>query len=221
MKFKESQEPWLQRNGETAEAYAAFSVYRDLGPRRSIDKAYRQHLGNKRATEVSELTMRASGRWTTWSVIFAWQARAFAYDRHLARIEMAKRERIVRNNGVIWAEERRADMWERLEICRNLRRGILNQTADGVVSDTRRKQRSRAPDGTMITVDEHLRLTDQLRLLLKLHATLFPPDAIEVDDETSSWSKFVDPEVLYRTSSEDAEPAEAAEPSTAGGLVSS
>jgi hypothetical protein len=195
-KFKEAPEPWLQRKGETAEAYAAFSIYRDLGPRRSIDRAYRQHLGNKRATDVSELTMRAAGRWTSWSVVYSWQPRALAYDRHLARTELAQREKIIRRNGILWAEERRQDVFERLEICRNLRRAIRDATAAGLVSDTRRRHRIPQFDGSWITVDEHVRLTEQLRLLLKIQETLFPSDSIAVDDESPAWTQFAEREVV-------------------------
>lgn len=66
-------EPWEPQEGESARAYEAFCVYRDLGPKRSIrevcgilDKS-RQHLGS-------------------WSSEFDWVKRAAAWDAEQDRI---------------------------------------------------------------------------------------------------------------------------------------
>jgi len=68
--------PWVQRPGECFRAYAHFAAYRDLGPGRSLLRAWRQQTGNERATCVP-------GRWTQWSQVHGWAARAAAYDAHL------------------------------------------------------------------------------------------------------------------------------------------
>lgn len=66
---------WEKREDETSKAFAAFVVYRDLGPGRSYDKAYRAAKGqNKR---------QASGRWREWAAKFDWLKRAQDYDAHI------------------------------------------------------------------------------------------------------------------------------------------
>ncbi len=70
-------EAWTRRPGETATAYAAFCTYRDLGPARSLDGAYRQHTGPQKGPK------RASGNWKRWHRDHAWKNRAEAYDAYL------------------------------------------------------------------------------------------------------------------------------------------
>jgi hypothetical protein len=66
---------WDQRDNETAPAYAAFCLYKNLRPHdRSLAKAYGQHAGKD---DVS-----APGRWTEWSSKHEWVSRAKAWDRH-------------------------------------------------------------------------------------------------------------------------------------------
>ena len=187
----EDLEPWLQQNGEGNEAYAAFCVYRDMGPQRSIDKAYQQQLSNTRATPLTELVMRASGRWTAWSTIWNWTRRALAYDRRLQRVEHRNREWLIAQNGINWAEERETDLRERLETYRNLRRGLKQLTIDGVVVDTRKKLSCQNEDGSWVSAEEKIRLSEQFRIMRDLQKTLFPPDDMDVTDEWGNkWSKF-------------------------------
>jgi len=190
-------EPWLQQPNETEEAYTAFCLYRDLGPRRTIDLAYRQQLSNNRATKITEMEMRASGRWTHWSVIHDWRRRALAYDRHLTRIELRAREKLAEQTGIQWAEERDQDIRERIEICRNLRRGLQQLTVDGLLVDTRKHHRQQMDDGSRVTSEERLRLTDQFRIFMRLQESLFPPDDMQVSDLLGNrWSKFTRPGAL-------------------------
>ncbi len=189
-------EPWLRQLGESAEAFAAFSIYLNLGPRRSIDKAYRLQVSNNRATPIDELTMRASGRWTHWSIVFDWGRRALAHDLHLDRIQLKQREALIAEEGIRWADERQLDVRDRLEILCSLRRGLLQLTHDGLLADTRRKTTTPSSDGGWQTSEERLRLAVQLDGYLKLHATLFPPDEIEITDLYGNrWSKFTPAEV--------------------------
>jgi hypothetical protein len=67
---------WLQLPGESAKAYAAFCLYRDLGPKRSLVKAYRLQTGHEQAT--------ISGLWNTWRRKHRWADRAEAFDREAA-----------------------------------------------------------------------------------------------------------------------------------------
>jgi len=62
-------EIWERQNNESSKAYAAFCVYRDLGPERSLEKV-RQNLDKPR-------TRKWLGE---WSVKYNWVERAQAYD---------------------------------------------------------------------------------------------------------------------------------------------
>lgn len=66
-------DPWSQTKGESAIAYAAFRVYLDLGPSRSLKLAWQAH---------SKKNTVAAGHWRRWSTRFAWTARARAWDSH-------------------------------------------------------------------------------------------------------------------------------------------
>ncbi len=67
----EALKPWDIRPEETARAYAAFAVYRDLGPERSLEKA--SHGDTKMLPTLKR-----------WSASFDWQARVRAFDECVA-----------------------------------------------------------------------------------------------------------------------------------------
>jgi hypothetical protein len=66
--------PYEHQPGETAKAFAAFVVFRDLGPERSVLKAYRQKTGKKQAKQ-------ATGVWNGWATTHNWHSRAAAWER--------------------------------------------------------------------------------------------------------------------------------------------
>lgn len=79
-------EPWTRQANESAQAFAAFAVYRDQGADRST-RAVAARVAK------SEQLMRR------WSSAHAWVARAAAWDREqdrLARVQ-AERERVAMN----------------------------------------------------------------------------------------------------------------------------
>src|SRR6476646_124457 len=77
----DNRQPWAQQLGETAESFAAFMVYRDIGPARSLAEAQRLkekfQNGRKRATRkrgASGCNKRRSRRWNWGDRATAWDA---------------------------------------------------------------------------------------------------------------------------------------------------
>lgn len=79
-------DPWEQQPGESMKAFEVFCAYRDLGPKRSIERA--AHLSGKRWTNYVR----------SWSAKYHWVARAKAYDveqdRKKRALEDAEREKM-------------------------------------------------------------------------------------------------------------------------------
>lgn len=200
--------PWLQASGETNEAYAAFCVYLDLGPRRSIDAAYRTYLSRTRSRPISDVTLRACGRWTCWSVVHRWRERALAFDRRNQRIVHQSRDWLKGHLGVCWYLEQQEDIRERLEIYRNLRRGLLALTAGGLVVDTSTKRAGQTEEGGWVSDQERVRVADQFRIMKQLRESLFPADDMMVTDEYGNqWSKFTPPEHILIEGEQEADSA--------------
>lgn len=98
---------WERMKGESAKAYAAFSVYRDLGPMRRIPEVARQ------LAKHDSLLRRWSAKWR-------WQERCFAYDLHTdrehrrqieeARLKMPEREAMIANKALSVAAQRLLSM---------------------------------------------------------------------------------------------------------------
>jgi hypothetical protein len=63
--------PWEQLPDEPLPAYRRFLIYRNLGPGRSLDRAYEVKKGKK---------ARVSGLWTRESTKYRWKDRATAWD---------------------------------------------------------------------------------------------------------------------------------------------
>jgi len=75
-------EIWERQNDEGSKAYAAFCVYRDLGPERSLEKV-RQNLDKPR-------TKKSLG---DLSVKYNWVKRAQAYDDYMEGKKREKKEK--------------------------------------------------------------------------------------------------------------------------------
>lgn len=102
-------DPWDRQPGETARAFAAFGVYRDLGPFRSIRQTART-LGK----DVSYLS--------TFSAQHDWQERAALWDAHLAKV---KTQQIVAASvllGQYWVDARTDLMRSDVRSAKRLRR---------------------------------------------------------------------------------------------------
>lgn len=68
---------WERLTDETEESYVRFLVYRNLGPMRSLDIAYKQFCN---AHNRSKSPQYASGQWKDDCAKYSWVSRARAWD---------------------------------------------------------------------------------------------------------------------------------------------
>lgn len=68
--------------GESAHAYQAFCNYRDLGPDRSLDRAWQRFCAAKDPSK-DHSAKRRPGFWADWSVKYHWMKRAEVHDYDL------------------------------------------------------------------------------------------------------------------------------------------
>ena len=64
---------------ESPRAYRAFCIYRDLGPDRSLDQAWKRFCAASDPTK-NRGSARRPGHWAAWSQKYQWVERAEAYD---------------------------------------------------------------------------------------------------------------------------------------------
>lgn len=77
-------EAWDRQKDESSKAYAAFCVYRDLGPDRSLEKV-RQNLDKPR-----------SRKWLgEWCAKYNWVERTKAYDDYLEKKKREEKEKAI------------------------------------------------------------------------------------------------------------------------------
>lgn len=95
-------QPWERREGETSKAFAAFCVYRDMGPERSIDK-------------VSAKYQKSVALLNRWCQANDWPRRATSYDDHMDAVRRSGREKA----------EKSAAMKKHLENSRRIANALL------------------------------------------------------------------------------------------------
>jgi len=83
---------WEMLPKETAEAFAAFCVYRDLGFSRTIKKAI-DKVANDDAYSNSY------GTWRKWAVDFRWKERAADYDRYDEQMKQNEHRKTIEAQG--------------------------------------------------------------------------------------------------------------------------
>jgi hypothetical protein len=121
-------EPIYERQpSETRQAYAAFSLYRDLPPNaRSVERAYDLHRASPGtaqnpgrspvlASDTRARTRRAPGTWSNWCVNWRWVDRAQEWDRHLDHLSREAAEEQARLEGVRIAQAQAAQRERELE----------------------------------------------------------------------------------------------------------
>jgi len=77
---------WERQHGETSKAFYAFTIYRDLGPRRSLSKACQKYDAQK--------SLR--GLMSRWSMQWRWVERTSAYDDYLDAIACEKKKEAIK-----------------------------------------------------------------------------------------------------------------------------
>jgi hypothetical protein len=115
--------------GESIKAWAAFTIYRDLGLGRSITLAWRKANKRKRG--------EAPGRWELWSRTYHWVERAAAYQEHLDALRRQAREK-----RLVELAERRADFEFEVQALTEelvaLLRGAVKQHDGAPITDVER-----------------------------------------------------------------------------------
>jgi hypothetical protein len=85
--------PWEQLPGESAKAYAAFCLYRDQGPNRSIEatsRLYHSHAAPRGSQTAQGRRRGASGQIRNWAQRWSWSARARAWDQELEHVKWSQ-----------------------------------------------------------------------------------------------------------------------------------
>jgi hypothetical protein len=100
---------WEQQDSESAKAFAAFKVYRDLLPsKRSLAGSWEAQKGVKKGTNLP-------GHFKRWYYNFEWASRARSYDLYHRQLEEEARAEAQRETAKKWAErveEQREDEWD-------------------------------------------------------------------------------------------------------------
>jgi hypothetical protein len=115
--------PWEQQAGESAKAYAAFGLYRDLGSRRSLDEASRSYHRSDREIQHASARRppRASGTIRRWAQRYNWLARARAWDQEFERIRQAEQRAALQEMAERHAKEALMMQNKAIERLRQLR----------------------------------------------------------------------------------------------------
>jgi hypothetical protein len=107
--------PWERGKGESSIAYQAFLAYRDLGPFRTLDRAYQSYPGRKMG--VKGATGRASGRFYSYFATYAWEERAAAWDAHI----QAQRDLVAAAEARKWERRRQKSLETNWEAAQKIR----------------------------------------------------------------------------------------------------
>lgn len=160
---------WLQIPGETHRAYAAFCVYRNAGPLRSLretckvfynlDELPPAHQNHNQLRQIK-----------LWSSIHEWQNRALAYTSHLdklSRIEHGERVRSMHKRQAANASTVAGKAMEKLRTV-DASRLTVNEALKMFVEATRIERMARGQSSEIIeTVDPVVAADQSLRHIIE------------------------------------------------------
>ena len=118
--------PFEQLPKESTKAFAAFSVYLNLGPERSL-------------RVVGEKLGKSEGLIERWSSKFDWSSRVQAQEAHLAAVEREATEVMTRTKAAQWLtkrEDHRDEEWELRSELIVAGRAVLEKFKDGTKGAT-------------------------------------------------------------------------------------
>jgi hypothetical protein len=124
--------------GEGARAFAAFELFRQQGPGRTVEQAWRQYrsrLGTRRQGATTSASPRPMPYFWRWTKRYEWRARALAWDQEqttIARdqeLDQALRTRMAEQKEQL----RQRELWmEEARAARTLGRRLLMRALQGI-----------------------------------------------------------------------------------------
>lgn len=172
--------PWEIQPKESEKAFAAFCVYRDLGPDRSL-------------SQVSE-NLQKSSRWIKeWSRIHDWVVRARAYDNHLDEVRRQEEETQLKHDIKDAAKSRR-DILAR-------QRKILEKQTDHLLNQWEKFEKGELKKPPLMSMSDWRQITDSIVRNERLEHG-------EVTERTEHSGEISTSNDLSRLITEDAESAE-------------
>jgi len=129
---------WEPMEGESPLAFAAFEMYRRLGPARTVEEAWRRYWarpGTRRRRRNKTSPPRVMPYFSRWAVRWRWRERALAWDEEQAAMardqqldrelqEKARQHEEEIQQRQLWKEEARA--------ARTFARRMLMRTLQGI-----------------------------------------------------------------------------------------
>ena len=152
---------WDRQPSEGGQAYAAFCHYRDLGPDRTIDAAFRAARGPKGPSQGPEGTAepqaipRANGCWKRWAEKHAWRDRALAWDHRTDQIVQDAREKVIATVSA----DRAARMLEQEQQEHELKTLMFGKLKEMLETGLTRRKVVKSEDGKTITIIEPAKWT--------------------------------------------------------------
>jgi hypothetical protein len=127
---------------EPAKQFAAFCIYRDLGPGRSIALAVRRAKQRDAAG-----TLR---RWEEWSSRFGWVERAAAYDAHLDAQDREMRAKLL---AELQGRRFKFEIWNQRRIERRIARmeKLIDRCETAPPTDTVKRERKKVGRRVVVT----------------------------------------------------------------------
>ena len=133
--------PWEIRPNESEKAFAAFCIYRDLGPDRSLS--------------LVSVELQKSSRWIKeWSRTHEWVVRAKAYDNHLDEVRRQEEEAQLKQDIKDAAKARRGILAKQ--------RAILQKETDHILQQWEDFEAGKTDKPPYMSISEWRKITDSI-----------------------------------------------------------